>query len=82
MAWTSKEEKAMDIIGKHMDVMRLERTRSSAKFTLRSSSQEHSLSTLLSSRPQEAELEHAQVKVVKLIPKMEEPKGPLLPIQV
>ena len=25
MAWASKEEEAMDIIGKHMDIMRLEK---------------------------------------------------------
>ena len=43
MAWTFKEEEDMDIIGKHLGVMRLERTRSSAKFMLSSSSQEYSL---------------------------------------
>ena len=33
---------------------------------------------LLSSRPQEVELEPTQVKVVNLVPEMEEPKGTTL----
>ena len=31
MAWTSKEEKAMDKIGKHMDFMKLGKIRNSVK---------------------------------------------------
>ena len=83
MAETFKEEEDMDIIGKHLGVMRLERTRSSTKFTLSSSSQEYTLSAMFklktsSDRVGACLCQDCQINSRK----WKNLKGTLLPIQV
>ena len=67
MAGTFKEGEDMDILDKHLCIMRLERTRSRINL-LKLFSQEHSFSAMINSRPPRDRVGLCLSQVVKLIP--------------